>query len=202
MALGVRVKKPGRVVIVGIAFPNVRVVIGAFTVAAPEFHSTSAQLTALAEIDRLLRHHGLSYWLFGGWAVDFHAGRVTREHTDIDLAVWMDDQARVAALLLDAGWIHHPEAAEDGYTRFQRRGVWLEIAFLARDDDGRVYTPLQTGRGEWPPGSFGNATACLDGVNASLVSRESLIADKSVARPDPETAAKDRADITNLLHPR
>jgi hypothetical protein len=27
------------------------------------------------------------YWLFGGWAVDFHAGRVTRDHADIDLAV-------------------------------------------------------------------------------------------------------------------
>ena len=43
--------------------------------------------------------------LRGGWAVDLHAGAVTREHDDIDIAVWLDDvgkaervRARVVAL--------------------------------------------------------------------------------------------------------
>ena len=42
---------------------------------------------------------GIAYWLFGGWAVDFYAGRITRPHVDVDIAVWLDDVPRIAALL-------------------------------------------------------------------------------------------------------
>jgi len=164
-----------------------------------ETHSNTDQLAALAELDRLLTEHRLPYWLFGGWAVDFHVGRGTREHADIDGAVWIDDRIRLAELLSDAGWTHQPEIGEDGYTCYGRRGVRLEVAFLARDAEGRIYTPLDAGRGEWPHESFGNAVAQLNGVQASLVSRESLLVDKSVARPGAETAAKDRADVVALF---
>ena len=156
-------------------------------------------LAALAELDHLLRQHSLDYWLFGGWAVDFHAGRVTRDHADIDIAVWAHDKNRLAALLDAAAWEHRPEKGEDGYTCYQRGGVRLEVAFLARDEHGEVYTPLQAGRGSWPADSFGDALAELGGVRLRLVNREALIADKSVHRPDGETAAKDRADVAHLL---
>ena len=46
-----------------------------------------AQLLSIAAIGDALESAGLDYWLFGGWAVDFHVGRVTRPHGDIDLAV-------------------------------------------------------------------------------------------------------------------
>ena len=157
------------------------------------------QLAALAELDQLFPRHGVSYWLFGGWAVDFHAGRVTREHGDIDIAVWSDDRSRVATLLLDRAWVHRPEAGEDGYTCYERDGVRLELAFLARDERGRVYTPLRDGRGEWPAGSFGDEVAQLRDVRARVVGRESLIADMSSVRADALTAAKDRADVAALL---
>jgi hypothetical protein len=140
----------------------------------------------------------LDYWLFGGWAVDFHAGRVTREHADIDIAVWSHDRALVATLLLDSEWLHCPEADEDGYTCYCRNGVRLEVAFLARDERGAVYTPLRDGRGEWPADSFGDEVALLRGVRARVASRESLIVDKSIIRSDAVTAAKDRADVASL----
>jgi aminoglycoside-2''-adenylyltransferase len=159
------------------------------------------QLAAIAELDQVLKQHSLAYWLFGGWAVDFYAGRVTREHADIDMAVWADDRGRVATLLSAAGWRHSPEAGEDGYTCFQRGSVRLEVAFLARDENGTIYTPLHVGRGSWPIDSFGDALAVLNGVQACLVSRESLIADKSEVRADGDTAAKDRADVASLLNP-
>jgi aminoglycoside-2''-adenylyltransferase len=165
--------------------------------------NTTSQLAALAELDQLLPPCAVDYWLFGGWAVDFHAGRVTREHADIDIAIWADDRERVAALLLDRAWMHRPEAGEDGYTCYERCGVRLEVAFLARDERGLVYTPLRNGRGEWPADSFADDIAQLSGVRggvrARLVSRESLIADKSVIRSDSVTAAKDRADVASLL---
>ena len=158
-------------------------------------------LGALAELDTLLRSHNVDYWLFGGWAVDFHAGRVTREHGDIDIAIWSDDRARLAELLRDSAWAHRPDAGEDGSTCYERSGVRLEVAFLARDEHGVIYTPLENGRGEWPPESFGDEVAQLRGVHARVVNRESLIADKSTVRSDTAVAAKDRADVESLLRP-
>jgi hypothetical protein len=164
----------------------------------PEFLDTPHHLAAIAELDQLLRRHDVAYWLFGGWAVDFHAGRLTREHGDIDIAIWSNDRERVATLLLDRAWVHRPEAGEDGYTRYERNEIRLEVAFLARDERGEVYTPLRDGRGEWPPDSFGDEVAQLRAVRARVIGRESLIADKSIVRSDAVTAAKDRADIASL----
>ena len=168
----------------------------------PGLRNIPEQLAALADLDNLCVRHGVAYWLFGGWAVDFHAGRVTREHGDIDIAVWVDDRSRLMALLLEAEWTHRPQAGEDGFTCYERRSVRLEVAFVARDEFGNVYTPLRDGRGEWPVDSFGDEVRELRSVSAHVVSRDGLIADKSTLRPDAETAAKDRADVASLMQER
>ena len=156
------------------------------------------QLAALARIDELFREHGIEYWLFGGWAVDFHAGSVTRAHHDLDLAVWLNDYPRIAALLEAEEWEHAPEAGEDGYTAYERGNVRLELALLARDEDGAVWTPLRDGRAAWPDQAFGGDIAELLGVRARVMSLRALIVDKSEARDDPAVAAKDRADVEML----
>jgi hypothetical protein len=166
------------------------------------FANTSEQLAALRELDEVLQHEGISYWLFGGWAVDFHAGRVTRLHADVDIAVWSDDLARVTALLAESGWVHRPDPDEDGYTAYERGAVRLDLAFLALDETGHVYTPVRDGRGEWPEGTFGDAAAELHGIRARVVGRDALMAEKSIDRGDAVTAAKDRADVASLTHRR
>jgi hypothetical protein len=123
---------------------------------------------------------------------------VTRPHGDIDIAIWLEDRERLATLLLDCAWVHRPEQGEDGYTCYERNGLRLEVAFLARDRSGQVYTPLRHGRGEWPVDSFGDEVAQLCGVHARVIGRESLISDKSIIRSDAITAAKDRADVASL----
>src|SRR6266508_4001599 len=115
-----------------------------------------AQLAALVSIHELLDANRIECWLFGGSAVDFHARKVSRPHDDIDLAVWLKDHDRIAALLTTDGWSHAPEEVEDGYTGYERDDVKLELAFLARDTNGDIYTPLTEGRGTWPEGSFGD----------------------------------------------
>ena len=57
------------------------------------------QLAALASVIEALTDRGIDYWLFGGWAVDFYAGKVTGPHDDVDLAVWLEDHDHVAELL-------------------------------------------------------------------------------------------------------
>ena len=160
--------------------------------------SEAEQLAALARVHELLVREGVEYWLFGGWAVDFHAGTVTRPHDDLDIAVWFNDLDRIAALLAADGWKHAPQEDEDGYTGYARGPVRLELAFLARSEDGDVYTPVREGRAPWADGAFENDVAELLGVCARVISLRALKADKSETRDDPLVAAKDRADVTTL----
>jgi hypothetical protein len=160
--------------------------------------SQAEQLAALARIHAVLEREGIDYWLFGGWAVDFHAGAITREHADLDIAVWLHQSSRVAELLAAEGWEHAPEEGEDGSTSYARGSLRLEVAFLARADDGEIHTPLRDGRGEWPPDSFGDDVAELHGVRARLVGLRSLKADKGRRHDDPAVAAKDSADSAVL----
>jgi hypothetical protein len=156
------------------------------------------QLAALGRIDELLAGQGIEYWLFGGWAVDFHAGAVTRAHDDLDLAVWRKDLDQIGALLTADGWKHVPAATEDGYTTYDNGAVLLEVAFLARGEDGRVFTPLRDGRADWPDEAFEHDVAELLGVRARVISLHALKADKAEIRDDATVAAKDRADSTTL----
>ena len=156
------------------------------------------QLAALGEVLRAFDREGIEAWLFGGWAVDFHLGRVTREHADLDLAVWEEYVPRIAALLEVGGWLHAPEPGEDGYTGYERGGVRLELAFLVRVEDGPIFTPTSTGFASWADGAFGDEVGELAGIRARLIGRAALREEKSALHSDPTAAAKDRADITTL----
>jgi hypothetical protein len=156
------------------------------------------QLTALGHVHELLQRQGIDYWLFGGWAVDFYAGSVTRRHDDIDIAVWLKDHARIVELLAVDGWTHAPEADEDGGTGYERGDVRLELTFLVREDDGHVYIPLRAGHARWQEGAFEDDVAELNGVRARLVALTALRSGKSKAREDVGDAEKDRADFETL----
>jgi hypothetical protein len=160
--------------------------------------SATEQLQSVFRLHELFRQQGIEYWLFGGWAVDFHAGKITRAHADVDLAVWENDLTRIAALLSADGWAHAPEPGEDGYTGYERGIVRLELAVLARDETGEIYTPLTQGRGTWPEGAFGNDIAELDGLHARVISLGALRSDKAEIRDDPVVAQKDSADLATL----
>ena len=156
------------------------------------------QLAALADVGRLLDDGRIDHWLFGGWAVDFYAGRITRPHFDVDLAVWLDDVPRIGVALDGDGWRHAPDPDENGGTGYERGGVRLELTYLVRREDGSVVTPLRDFEAKWPEGAFGTDTRELGGVRARLVSLDALASGKSSARDDPDDATKDRADFEIL----
>ena len=160
--------------------------------------AASRQLAALADAVGSLDAAGIEYWLFGGWAVDFHAGRVTRDHEDIDVAVWLSDLPRIGALFESDGWRHAPEPDEDGGTGYERESVRLELTYLVRAADSSVHIPLRSGRATWPADSLGRATAELRGVRARVIPLEPLARGKSKGREEPDEAAKDRADTVVL----
>ncbi len=156
------------------------------------------QLTALGAACELLEEAGIAYWLFGGWAVDFYAGSVTRAHDDVDLAVWLEELPRIAELLEGDGWRHAPLEDEDGGTGYERGGVRLELMYLVGDGDGSVFTPLRHGRAQWPARAFAEDVRELRGVRSRVMALAELAAGKSWPRDDPEDAAKDRADLGRL----
>jgi len=156
------------------------------------------QLSAIARTHELFTRSGIDYRLFGGWAVDFHAGSITRSHDDIDVAVWLDDHDRIAGLLGAEGWNHAPEPDEDGGTGYERDAVRLELTFLVPGDGGEVYIPLRAGRVPWSDEALSTDFAELSGVRARVLGLAALKRSKSQSRDDPVEAAKDRADFATL----
>jgi hypothetical protein len=160
--------------------------------------SGERDLAAIRRLDGMFERDGIDYWIFGGWAVDFHAGRVTRDHADIDIAIWQTDLDVVDALLVADGWAHTPAPEHDGYTTYTRDGLHVDLAFLAPGEHDTAYTPLESGRGDWPPDSFGSDIRELAGTRAHVVSLSSLVVDKSQPRDDPVTRTKDASDVAVL----
>lgn len=156
------------------------------------------QLSALARVAGLFGEEGIDYWLFGGWAVDFYAGSVTRAHDDLDMAVWLDDLPRIAALLEAEGWRHAPDEGEDGGTGYEQGAVRLELTYLVRGDDGGTYTPMSHGQARWSDEALADDVRELNGVRARLIALAPLTRGKSSPRDDPDEAAKDRADFRGL----
>jgi hypothetical protein len=79
------------------------------------------QLAALASLDELLAREKLEYWVFGGWAVDLHAGEITRPHDALDIAVSASEHGPVRRVLAAAGWT--PVEQGPGYVAYARDGI-------------------------------------------------------------------------------
>ena len=72
--------------------------------------AASRQLAALARVVDSFERSGIDYSLFGGWAVDFHAGRVTRDHDDIDVGT--QGTERCDAWIATSGMVRSPASSE------------------------------------------------------------------------------------------
>jgi hypothetical protein len=156
------------------------------------------QLEALAEVDSLLDQRPFDYWLFGGWAVDFHVGAVTRNHGDIDLAVWAREADAIRSALISSRWRHTPEPDEDGETGYERDGIRVELTYLVGGGSGGVFIPLRERNVLWSDRPLGDDVLELGGVRARVVPLELLRRGKSKPRDDPDEAEVDRADFAVL----
>jgi hypothetical protein len=163
----------------------------------------SEQLALIDELHGALGRMGVRYWLFGGWAVDFHVGRITREHSDIDIAVWLPDLGKAREALYGCGWSPLRESEANGFAEFERGSIRLDLTWIERvPTTGSVVTPLAEGSGAWPDGSFEDDVAELAGIRAHVVSLASLITDKSDSSIEASSAWKDRADVSVLTRLR
>ncbi len=156
------------------------------------------QLAAIADLSALLDQHQVDYWLFGGWAVDFHVGAVTRSHDDVDVAAWRRDHGTIREALQGAGWRSLPATSDTAGARYQLGSVLVDVTFVATDADGSVVVLLPGESSVWSTEPFGDVHRELLGVVSRTIPLELLRTGKSEPREDEADAAKDRADFQAL----
>ena len=162
------------------------------------------QLAAISSLGQVLGDAGIEHWLFGGWAVDFWVGEVTRPHDDIDVAAWRHDYDGIRSALIAAGWEHTPTAEDLVGTRYRKGIAEVEFSFVEASDGGSVVVPLPTGPVTWSSEPFGDVRAHLRGVTCRTIPLAVLAEGKSRPREGAAEGAKDRADFEALsrLHGR
>lgn len=83
--------------------------------------SNWAPLT-VSEINQIFSDIPIRWCIAGGWALDLHLGRQTREHSDIDVIVTRDEQL-IAYKHLNRDWVLYK--AEDGQLDLWEDGEYL-----------------------------------------------------------------------------
>jgi hypothetical protein len=166
-------------------------------------HVTDAskrQLAHLKDAHKLLKAAGIPHWLAGGWAIDFLMGRVTRQHSDVDFAIWKDDWQRVEALLLAHEFAPRTNKFPDETGRLVHKGTHFEFYLLQRNTAGDIFVG---GRWtDWPfPDKCWSVAGCLQGLHVPVMSPKNLL-DGKQRWPDQEHGSplreKDQHDI-NIL---
>ncbi len=101
----------------------------------------------LVRVAALMSSFRSDWFLCGGWAVDSWLGRQTRDHPDVDIAVFHDDQRAIFEHL--EGWqlvAHDPQVPGDTTERWDGRRLELPAHIHARYGDAASVNP-ETGRG-------------------------------------------------------
>jgi Aminoglycoside-2''-adenylyltransferase len=101
--------------------------------------ASKRQLANLKEAHNLLKAAGIPHWLAGGWAIDFLVGRVTRQHSDVDFAIWKDDWQRVEAVLLAQELAPKTHKFPDETGRLVHKGTHFEFYLLQKNACFRVF---------------------------------------------------------------
>ncbi|MBI5287604.1 MAG: hypothetical protein HY873_01390 [Chloroflexi bacterium] len=159
------------------------------------------QLALIAQIAAALDEATVSWWLFGGWAMDAHAGRITRAHDDIEVFVWERDAAAVRTALSSAGFFAPPGLYPGECQPFLKDSEEVGAWYLVRETDSRVHTPGRWSDWPWPKGSFDGPRVDLAGLLVPAMSLEGLLEMKLKFRDHPHGAPpreKDLADIDLL----
>ena len=139
----------------------------------------SAQLRVIMAVVDALDAAGISAWLFGGWGLDARIGRITREHGDVEFWVERTHAARSRAVLVEAGAAALATQPPEESCEFTWDGADFSTAYFDRWPDGSFSQP--DGRfSDWlfPPGSFGDEPATLDGVPVLAMSVAGMLAMK------------------------
>jgi hypothetical protein len=137
--------------------------------------ATEIQFSLIRELARLLGAAHIRFWLRGGWALDFHAGRVTRPHKDVDLVTWTRHRWRLRRLLERHGYV--TVRFDEPQLFFEKRGQEVNFAMIKRGRCGEIVTPhFETL--PWPEGAFSGPPRTFRDVTCRALTLETLLEEK------------------------
>ena len=170
-------------------------------------------LTKAEALETLTMLCDLPVWLAGGIGADFHVGRWTRDHHDVDLVAFEDDHGALFDELTKRGFVMtHDDLWISRWTRRARHVGEVSLAILRRVDDSTgdlVITPEGSRGGRITTGVFpgvpGNldvdAWRTLEGVRFRVCSAEDewvYTHSFSASRPGARLGATDRHNLALL----
>ena len=131
--------------------------------------------------------------------MDFHAGRINREHSDVDFIVALRHRDPLIAALTEAGFTPVASDAPNTVQRFVCEDMVVEVTFVVRRANGRIVTP---GFEHWPwlDGALSDQPVEFSGVQVHVVSAAALLDTKLgwVSNVGDEPRQHDLADIKIL----
>ena len=137
--------------------------------------ATETQFSLIRELSTLLGQAHLRFWLRGGWALDFHAGCVTRPHKDVDLVTWSRHRGRLRRLLEGNGYV--TVRFDEPQVFFEKRREEVNFAMIERGRGGEIVTP-RFEDWPWPDGAFSGPPRTFREVTCRVLSLEALLEEK------------------------
>lgn len=161
------------------------------------------QLRLISDVLAIASKQTVEVWLRGGWAMDFFLRQVTRDHKDIDWFGWAKDAPVIKAALLESGYQARPPGERpDSVLDVAKDGLDLQIAWLARDDRGRVVVGGGPYAGElWPEGMLTWEPGQIGSLRCPIISPLTQIEIKEMMPvwvPEFPRRPKDAKDIARL----
>ena len=155
-------------------------------------------LQAIRDITRALSSAPIAHWLFGGWAIDFHLGVVTRHHDDIDMLIWSVDTPKLMAVLQNHTFTLTATMPEHLY--FEKYNQRIEISFIERNHLGQIITPGRWAAWPWASDAFVAGERELYGVRCPVTSLQSVLETKREfqAHAANRLREKDRLDLARI----
>ena len=135
------------------------------------------QLLILKEIQDIVSALDLKIWVRGGWAIDFHLGRITREHSDLDLVAWIKHRELLEKELVRAGYKKIP--VSEYQTDFLKKDVDASIVFVCLSDNGEIFANSFP-EWVWTKGALPDRQHTLEGVTSRVLSPQQLLQEKEV----------------------
>lgn len=156
-----------------------------------------------ADVKQLMAPYAGTWALCGGWAVDAWLGRVTREHQDIDIAVFLDEQRLFGEQLAEWRLVAHETDEADHQIPWDGHDLAFPSHLHAAKDvqPTRELLVNERGEGTWilrrdPRSSLPQARFTLPSPwGIPVMAPEAILFYKMVGDPRP----RDGQDVINLL---
>ena len=135
------------------------------------------QLKIISEINAICLNLKFHLWLRGGWAIDFLLGKVTREHSDIDLVTLIQYREELERAMVSAGFKKIPISMLQ--TDFIKGEIDVSFVFVRISVEGKII-----GNGfpdwEWRNDSLPIQKYDLKGISINVLNPYQLLEEKKV----------------------